>query len=306
MPDNKEISALTTAEQTSNNDLFETSIPNAMTDTGYISRKQSVTMLEQQMLGNTQYNTELPNFTAGNRTIFKALEEARSSGGGGASVIQKTMAEYTALPSADKMNGSIYKITDKALIYCLDEEYHAVLEITSADYAQLTSAEKNNGTLYIITDEETTADDIPYSAGVSVKDKIDGLAIDDLDDVSLTNPTNGDVLSYSSTGGSQGTGGWGNKALYPLFQISAEIQGSTVNIAANSWGDSIVSIPTVSGYRPIAFYKIYPNSPSNLCINSFDIESQGGTYTGRVRLRSFNSITMDANVRVSILYIRES
>lgn len=177
MPDNKEISALTTAEQTSNNDLFETSIPNAMTDTGYVSRKQSVTMLEQQMLGNTQYNTELPNFTAGNRTIFKALEEARSSGGGGASVIQKTMAEYTALPSADKMNGSIYKITDKALIYCLDEEYHAVLEITSADYAQLTSAEKNNGTLYVLTDEETTADDIPYSAGVSVADKIDDMSI---------------------------------------------------------------------------------------------------------------------------------
>lgn len=177
MPDNKEISALTTAEQTSNNDLFETSIPNAMTDTGYISRKQSVTMLEQQMLGNTQYNTELPNFTAGNRTIFKALEEARSSGGGGASVIQKTMAEYTALPSADKMNGSIYKITDKALIYCLDEEYHAVLEITSADYAQLTSAEKNNGTLYVITDEETTAADIPYSAGVSVADKLDEVSV---------------------------------------------------------------------------------------------------------------------------------
>lgn len=177
MPDEKEISALTTAEQTSNNDLLETSIPNAMTDTGYISRKQSVTMLEQQMLGNTQYNTELPNFTAGNRTIFKALEEARSSGGGGASVIQKTMAEYTALPSADKMNGSIYKITDKALIYCLDEEYHAVLEITSADYALLSSDEKNNGTLYIITDEETTADDIPYSAGVSVADKLDSLNI---------------------------------------------------------------------------------------------------------------------------------
>ena len=95
--------------------------------------------------------------------------------GGGASVIQKTMAEYTALPSSEKMNGSIYKITDKALIYCLDEEYHAVKEITSADYAQLTSDEKNNGTLYIITDEETTADDIEYSAGVSVADKLDSL-----------------------------------------------------------------------------------------------------------------------------------
>ena len=94
---------------------------------------------------------------------------------GGASVIQLTMAQYTALPSADKMNGSIYKITDKALIYCLDEAYHAVLEITSTDYALLTSDEKNNGTLYIITDEETTASDIPYASGVSVADKLDDI-----------------------------------------------------------------------------------------------------------------------------------
>ena len=86
------------------------------------------------------------------------------------------MAEYTALPTSDKMNGSIYKITDKALIYCLDEEYHAVKEITSADYALLTSAEKNNGILYILTDEETTAADIPYSAGVSVADKLDAIS----------------------------------------------------------------------------------------------------------------------------------
>lgn len=107
---------------------------------------------------------------------FYQCTKKSSSGGGGASVVQKTLAEYEALPTADKMNGSIYKITDKALIYCLDEEYHAVKEITSADYALLTSDEKNNGTLYIITDEETTAADIPYSAGVSVADKLDSLS----------------------------------------------------------------------------------------------------------------------------------
>lgn len=109
------------------------------------------------------------------KRMATALEAIAQGGGGGASVVQKTMAEYTALPSSEKMNGSIYKITDKALIYCLDEEYHALKEITSADYAQLTSAEQNNGTIYVKTDEETTADDIPYSAGVSVADKIDEL-----------------------------------------------------------------------------------------------------------------------------------
>lgn len=238
MPDNKEISALTTAEQTSNNDLFETSIPNAMTDTGYISRKQSVTMLEQQMLGNTQYNTELPNFTAGNRTIFKALEEARSSGGGGASVIQKTMAEYTALPSADKMNGSIYKITDKALIYCLDEEYHAVLEITSADYAQLTSAEKNNGTLYVLTDEETTADDIPYTSGVSVADKIDDLSY--IENTSVDSVT-GVTWTYKKYNNGD-LEVWGHKNYTPSASISFI-----------AWG-SIYSTSFDVGTYPIAFY----------------------------------------------------
>lgn len=116
---------------------------------------------------------------------------------GGASVVQKTMAEYTALPTSDKMNGSIYKITDKALIYCLDEEYHAVKEITSADYALLTSAEKNNGTLYILTDEETTAADIPYSAGVSVADKLDSLT-------ASVNTVNSYTASYDSTKINQG------------------------------------------------------------------------------------------------------
>lgn len=55
-------------------------------------------------------------------------------------------------------------------------EFRRVVELTSAQYSAFTSAEKNNGTLYIITDEETTADDIPYSAGVSVADKLDGLS----------------------------------------------------------------------------------------------------------------------------------
>lgn len=54
-------------------------------------------------------------------------------------------------------------------------EFRRVVELLSAEYSQLTPAEQNNGTIYIKTDEETTAADIPYSAGVSVADKIDEL-----------------------------------------------------------------------------------------------------------------------------------
>lgn len=55
-------------------------------------------------------------------------------------------------------------------------EYRRVVELLSAQYEALTPAEQNNGTIYIKTDEETTADDIPYSAGVSVADKLDSLS----------------------------------------------------------------------------------------------------------------------------------
>lgn len=96
------------------------------------------------------------------RLMFNGIDYS-GGGGGGASVVQKTMAEYEALPTADKNNGSIYKITDKAKIYCLDEEYHAVKELTTAEYEALTSAEKNNGTIYILTDAETTGEDIPVN-----------------------------------------------------------------------------------------------------------------------------------------------
>lgn len=94
---------------------------------------------------------------------------------GGASVVQLTQAEYTALSTAEKMNGSIYKLTDKAIFYCLDEEYHAVKELTTAQYEALTSAQQNNGTIYIKTDAVTTAADIPYDNTESVADKIDEL-----------------------------------------------------------------------------------------------------------------------------------
>jgi len=143
------------------------------------------------------------------KRMATALEAIAQGGGGGASVIQKTMAEYTALPSSEKMNGSIYKITDKALIYCLDEEYHAVKELEHAEYEALTSAEKNNGTIYVETDVETTAEDIPYSQGVSVADKLSEIKVDKLTFNTAINTTMGafyrsafitvDISSYGFT-----------------------------------------------------------------------------------------------------------
>lgn len=176
MPENKTIHDLPIAEQTSSSDVFETEIPSQLMQSGYASRKVSAAEIADLLLNDMTYPQALQT-TA--KKIIPAINEAAQSGGGGASVVQKTMAEYTALPSTDKMNGSIYKITDKALIYCLDEEYHALKELTSAQYSQLTPAEQNNGTIYVKTDEETTADDIPYSSGVSVADMLDSNTTDD-------------------------------------------------------------------------------------------------------------------------------
>lgn len=163
--------------------LFENAQPNVQASTGYNSVKVTADDVSNYVATTKTYS----QLQTTSKTIVSAINEAAQSGGGGASVIQKTLAEYQALPQSSKMNGSIYKITDKALIYCLDEEYHAYKELTTIQYQALTSDEKNNGTIYIITDEETTADDIEYSSGVSVADKID--------------EANGQIIPYSTWSG---------------------------------------------------------------------------------------------------------
>ncbi len=110
-----------------------------------------------------QCNTAIATPEAFDATKWTAVKVTEISSG--ASVIQLTQAEYTALSTAEKMNGSIYKITDNAKMYCLDEEYHPVKELTTAQYNALTTAEQNNGTIYIQTDVETTGSDIPVSTG---------------------------------------------------------------------------------------------------------------------------------------------
>lgn len=57
MPDTREISALTTAESTSASDLFETALPNAMTETGYISRKVTLGTIANFLLSTLQFSS---------------------------------------------------------------------------------------------------------------------------------------------------------------------------------------------------------------------------------------------------------
>ena len=75
MPDPKEISALTTAESTSASDLFETALPNAMTETGYVSRKVTLGTIANFLLGTLQFSSL--NTTVKN--IIGAINEVLSS-----------------------------------------------------------------------------------------------------------------------------------------------------------------------------------------------------------------------------------
>lgn len=77
MPDNKPISQLITAEQTGASDLYELAIPNAMTETGYISRKVSASELANLIVSRLQYqglNTDA-------KTILGAINEVLQSAG---------------------------------------------------------------------------------------------------------------------------------------------------------------------------------------------------------------------------------
>ena len=79
MPDSKEISQLITAEQESANDLFETSIPNAMTETGYVSRKRTFAVVANWICNVFQFTSSLQT-TA--KTIIGAINEVAQNASG--------------------------------------------------------------------------------------------------------------------------------------------------------------------------------------------------------------------------------
>lgn len=162
-----------------------------------------------------------------------------------------------------------YKATGSQLLELL--KTNIVVPITQDDYDDLTPAEKSNGCIYLITDSSL---------------------IDDT------------TTSLSSTWSSDKISGEIGAVTDDLILIRGEYQGSTATIGANGWGDSMITIPFVQGYRAISFYKIYLNSPSNLCINSFDIEQQASNYIGRVRIRNLSNGNFDASARADILYIK--
>lgn len=106
MPDNKSISQLTTAEQLSQSDLFETSIPNGAL--GYLSRKASLEAIANFIANNLNYS-DLQTVA---KTLIGAINEAAQSGGGGASIEEMTQAQYNALTPAQKADGTLRAISD--------------------------------------------------------------------------------------------------------------------------------------------------------------------------------------------------
>lgn len=137
----------------------------ALSGDPYTSTKVSATQIANYVAKGQAF-TELNN-----HTIIEAI-----TGGSGAGTVILTMDEYLALTPAQQTDGHIYVISDFACLFCYGRQYNALKELTRAQYDQLTPAQQSDGTLYIITDEETTADDIPYSSGVSVADKLDSLS----------------------------------------------------------------------------------------------------------------------------------
>jgi hypothetical protein len=107
MPDNKSISQLTTAEQTTSSDLFETAIPNG--SLGYLSRKVSLDAIANFIAKALQYS----DLQTEAKTLIDAINEAaQSGGGGGASIEEMTQAEYNALTPEQKADGTLRAISD--------------------------------------------------------------------------------------------------------------------------------------------------------------------------------------------------
>lgn len=108
-------------------------------------------------------------------------------------------------------------------------EFRRVVELTSAQYSALSSAEKNNGTLYVITDEETTADDIPYSRGVSVADKLNNVPTFD----TLTSSDNNKLLVVSVSGSDISVG---------AVDVPTYEEGSSGNFKYRKWSDGTLEM----------------------------------------------------------------
>jgi hypothetical protein len=130
MPDTKEISALTTAESTSASDLFETALPNAMTETGYVSRKVTLGTIANFILGTLQFSSL--NTTVKN--IIGAINEVLSSAGGGTVLTATLTAGQTTVTFTDNALVS----TCKKKVYVPDDFFGVAPTAITTDYANHT------------------------------------------------------------------------------------------------------------------------------------------------------------------------
>ena len=102
--------------------------------------------------------------TAGTWT---AISGSGGSGSGSGDMQELTLAQYNALTTAEKNNGTVYFITDAD---GSTQNYAPIagVEISQADYDRLTPAQKNDGTLYLITDENPSDQLYAPVAGVEI------------------------------------------------------------------------------------------------------------------------------------------
>ena len=101
MPDSKEISQLTTAEQITANDLLETAIPNAMTQSGYISRSHTLGTIATFFMSTVQFTSSLLT-TA--KTIIGAINELHQK------------SSYTELTGSLTVGSTTVVFTDNSIV----------------------------------------------------------------------------------------------------------------------------------------------------------------------------------------------
>lgn len=130
MPDSKPISELITAEQTTANDLFETAIPNAMTETGYVSRKVTLGTIANFLLSTLQFSSLHTTV----KNIIGAINEVLSSAGGGTVLTATLTAGQTSVTFTD--DALVSTCTKK--VYVPDDFFGVVPTAITTDYANHT------------------------------------------------------------------------------------------------------------------------------------------------------------------------
>ncbi|MBR5299825.1 MAG: hypothetical protein IKU36_06210 [Bacteroidales bacterium] len=333
MPDNMRIPQLTLAEQTSDSDLFETAIPDALSSTGYRSRKNSLATLATFM-ANTLAFTNLLDTNA--KTLIGAINELYAGGGGGGA----SVSMGTTDPSdASGSNGDLYVKYDGTSYAVLgfwvkiNNAWRTIstgggtafVEITQADYNQLSYADRHSGIPYLITDgvlPAIEAGDVTYdNTGSTLSADDVNEAIDELDAEKITNnftdlPTDtiasNDLLAFSDVSDSNKpksttAAAVAGLALSSLFKMvtfnlaSCSVPAnSNKTLLGNAFVDTTDTIP--SGYSPMAFVGDYSTN-NNIIFNKIECTQAGGTGIF-VTLKNITASDQTGYIQVKVLYIK--